>query len=224
MDSISLVFDKDKLIDFDAGLRYATKYMGNLKHLEIDLQAIDKNDTYKLSAKKLSSLLRSKKGALESIGVSWPSRDSVDVPDVCGVVWKELHGLKQLYLCFVQFDDAQCLHDIIYQQSNTILALELVYLEIDWAKSRRTIAQAVNSCKCLVKLRLVGCGLTNSDLKIMLQDLPDLRILNLSQGIDTNSYGFTDNTCGLMAQVPRPSGAHSRQPQPAFSQRDSQGI
>ncbi|KAL9187207.1 hypothetical protein ACHAXT_001310 [Thalassiosira profunda] len=199
---LALAYDRDKMVDLDAGLRYATKYMDNVKHLQINLEKMSKDDTAKLSAKQLSSLLGSKKGALNS--VFWRQKGSTSIPGVSENgydVWKELHGLKQLCLCLLQFDDAQCLNDIIDQQRDTLEVLTLPMLGIDWskAKTRRAIAQAVSACKHLVKLDLQGCVLMDSDLKSMLHDLPNLRILRLRR--DTrNSHEFTDNTCGLIAR------------------------
>ena len=70
-DTLFLVCDKDETNDIDAGLRYGTKYMDNLKHLAIHTKNVFPEDSVKLTVKKLSSLLKSKKGTLDS--VSWLS-------------------------------------------------------------------------------------------------------------------------------------------------------
>ncbi|KAL9184804.1 hypothetical protein ACHAXT_002581 [Thalassiosira profunda] len=195
-DRLNLEYDKDKMVDLDAGLRYGTKYMGNLKHLQID-----GSDVAKLSEKRLSSLLRSKRGDLDS--VVWRTDVNVRVPGITdnGAMWKELHGLKQLQLHRMKFDDVQPLHDLICEQKNSLELLNLPYLDITWSKarSRQTVAQAVGACKHLVTLRLAGCVLMDSDLKVMLQDLPNLRVLSLLRHTH-DSHEFTDNTCGLIAR------------------------
>ncbi|KAL9190465.1 hypothetical protein ACHAXT_007676 [Thalassiosira profunda] len=197
-DTLVLEYDKDKLVDLDAGLRYATKYMYNLKHLQINLTEMAENDTIKLSAKHLSSLLRSKKGKLESI--FWLSEDYVSAAP-CQGVWKELHGLKQLHLEYLVFDDVQSVCGIISQQKDTLEALCLPNLGIGLsrAKCRQSLVQAVSSCESLVKLNLDGCILMDSDLKLMLHHLPNLRILDLAGNRHYN-HEFTDNTCGVIAR------------------------
>ncbi|KAL9188889.1 hypothetical protein ACHAXT_011379 [Thalassiosira profunda] len=210
-DRLALAYDRDKLMDLDAGLRYGAKYMDNLKHLELSFEKMGTDDSFKLSTKHLSSLLRSKKGALESVFWLSQGMSSSHV-----TFWKQLHGLKQLRLEYVRFDKVQSLCDIIRQQTDTLMVLRLPFLQLDWskAKCRRTIAQAVGACRHLVKLQLDGCVLTDSDLKIMLQDLPSLRILHLTRanlrgamnsrptfaGYANSSHEFTDNTCGLIAR------------------------
>ncbi|KAL9188867.1 hypothetical protein ACHAXT_011357 [Thalassiosira profunda] len=195
-DRLTLEYDRDKMVDLDAGLRYATKHMSNLKHLQINLREMANGDALKLSTKQLSSLLRSKKGALDSLFLTSDDRHpEVHVTFEHDTVWKELYRLKQLRLDYMSFDDVQPIHDIINQQRNTLMVLSIPYLDIDWhkAKCRRSVAQAVSSCKHLVKLDLQGCGLMDSDLKIMLQDLPSLRILRLTRDTRDN-HQFTDNT------------------------------
>ena len=195
------------MVDFDAGLRYGTKYMDNLKYLAINIIEWCEGDAIKLSEKQLSSLLRSKKGSL--VSVFWSSNEDMPAPrNLCGGggVWMQLHGLKQLRLECMEFDDFQSVLDTISQQKDTLEVLCLPLLAIDWhsAKSRRAFAQAVNECKHLVKLDLQGCGLMDSDLKVMLQGLPNLRNLNLRnlhlKRDDDTAHEFTDNTCGLIAR------------------------
>ena len=90
------------MVDLDAGLRYATKCMTNLKHLTIDVKEM--RPSGKLSAKRLSSLLKSKKGALDS--VTLVASDDFYFPGISHygeAVWKQLHGLKQLKLMHTVF-------------------------------------------------------------------------------------------------------------------------
>ncbi|KAL9188868.1 hypothetical protein ACHAXT_011358 [Thalassiosira profunda] len=205
-DRLVLEYDKEKMVDLDAGLRYATKYMANLKHLKIGVKA-SAGDPLKLSAKHLVSFLKSKKGQLDSLfwaGYIIRGGDIRGISSNGDKVWKELHGLKQLRLECMKFEEIQSLRDIVCQQKDSLKVLSLQLVDIGWskAKNRRTIVQAVASCKQLVKLDLEHCSLTDSDLKVMLQDLPSLRILNLRRGRhDTaGGHGFTDNTCGLIAR------------------------
>ncbi|KAL9184001.1 hypothetical protein ACHAXT_002087 [Thalassiosira profunda] len=188
--------------DFDACLRYATKHMDNLKNLGINIDEIMRGDAVvRVSAKQLSSLLRSKKGELDS--VSWASNVHCQIPGISNgcFAWKELHGVKQLRFRGMKFYDVQPLHDIIHQQRNDLVVLCLHYVGADWhkAKCRRSVAQVINSCKHLVKLELKWILLMDSDLKIMLHGLPSLRILDLTRYKEV-SHEFTDNTCGLIAR------------------------
>ncbi|KAL9179048.1 hypothetical protein ACHAXT_000090 [Thalassiosira profunda] len=202
-DQIYLRYDRDTMVDLDAGLRCATKYMANLKYLQINLETMAKDDTIKLSAKQLSSLFRSKRGSLKSVFLLTNVLGCHHLNDLCesGAVWKDLHGLKQLRLDCIRFNDVQPIHDIIGQQKGTLEVLWLPRLQIDWsrAKCRRSLAQAISSCKRLVKLDLRLCLLMDSDLKIMLQDLPNLRILHFERNLK-HSHEFTDNTCAIIAR------------------------
>ncbi|KAL9188880.1 hypothetical protein ACHAXT_011370 [Thalassiosira profunda] len=205
-DRLYLKYDREKMMDLDAGLRYGTKYMDSLQHLAMDAAHLGPDDPVKLSAKKLSSLLRSKKGKLES--VFWLSEYGCD-SDVPGItengfdVWRKLHGLKQLRLHNMKFDNVQHLYDIIGQQKDSLLALSLVELDIGWdvANYRKTLALAISFCTGLVKLNLDQCLLSDSDLEIMLYALPSLRSLNLERNVDYFSdQGFTDETCEIIAR------------------------
>ncbi|KAL9178270.1 hypothetical protein ACHAXT_001698 [Thalassiosira profunda] len=202
-DRLNLEYDKDKMVDLDAGLRYGTKYMGNLKHLAIKIEEMASGDAIKLSTKQLSSLLKSKRRALESVVFSLS--DGHGYEKVCGIieatVWLELHGLKHLRLRGTRFNGVKSVCDIIHQQKDTLEVLCLPFLGIDWrkAKNRRTIAQGIGSCRHLVHLNLEGCLLMDADLKVVLQDLPNLRILGLTR-YGADAHEFTDNTCGLIAR------------------------
>ncbi|KAL9188888.1 hypothetical protein ACHAXT_011378 [Thalassiosira profunda] len=197
-----LEYDRDKLVDLDAGLRYGTKYMDELKHLEIDLTNMGDDATIILSAKQLSSLLKAKKGALHSF--FWASSlYGIYEPDITlnGLsVWREVRGLKQLRFQRVTFD-VQSICDIVGEQRNTLMVLSLQWLRMSWsrAKSRRALAQAIGACRHLVKLDLTGCSLMDSDVKVLLHDLPNLRILYLRRD-PNDSHEFADNTCGLIAR------------------------
>ncbi|KAL9188905.1 hypothetical protein ACHAXT_011395 [Thalassiosira profunda] len=200
--TFSLQYDKEKMVDLDAGMRYGTKYMANLKHLKIDLKMLEGGDVAKLSAKRLSSLLKSKRGDLDSFVWETNAYSAAAYLSQHGNnVLKELHGLKQLRLDCMRFDGVQPVCDIIGQQQDTLEVLCLPWLRMSWsrAKSRRALAQAIGACRHLVKLDLAECLLLDSDLKVMLQDLPNLRILHLERNT-VHAHGFTDNTCGLIAR------------------------
>ncbi|KAL9188883.1 hypothetical protein ACHAXT_011373 [Thalassiosira profunda] len=201
--SLALRYNRDKMMDLDAGLRYGTKHMDTFKHLTIDVTKMARGDdaAAKISAKQLSSLLRSKKGTLESVIFLSDERHPKIHGIVEATVWNKAHGLKRLRLAHMKFDGVQPVCDIISQQEDTLMALSLPWLQIHWhkAKCRRTIAHSIGACKHLVKLNLSGSVLMDSDVKVLLHDLPNLRILHLMR--DTgNNHEFTDNTCGLIAR------------------------
>ncbi|KAL9188940.1 hypothetical protein ACHAXT_011430 [Thalassiosira profunda] len=211
-DRLVLQLDKDTMVDLDAGLRYATKYMANLKHLTLDFKKLEAGDRVKHSHKRLSSMLKSMKGKLHSFCldatncVEYGDFDEVLASDgSSGTLQdplKELHGLKMLRLQFLVSRDIRYIYDIIGQQTKKLEVLSLPSMLMDWRNGSTTIALAI-SCKKLVKLDLEKSLFFDSDLKVMFQDLPNLRSLNLERHyhyMRCGFPGFTDNTCGLIAR------------------------
>ena len=199
--------DSDKLVlkydnenhsetnDFDAGLRYATKYMDNLKHVEIDVPWTKKEkEKLKLSKKKVSSFFRSTAGSLDS--VSWSGSKVPGVSDDT-LVWMDLINLKRLWLEEMEWNDIQGVYNLISQQKERLEVLSLTGLQIDWLSNARVLALSISFCTKLVRLELNEASLIDSDVEIMLYNLPLLKNLHLTNGPDRRSV--TNKTCELIA-------------------------
>ena len=215
-DADAVVIHHEQITDFNAGIRYATKYMDNLKHVEINTRFdVGMRSEYeegwaniKLTAKKLSSLVRSKKDTLDSF--FWFSEDydhdHFHKITSYGQALMCLHGLKQLRLEYPSYRTAQDLYNFIYQQKETMEVLSLSDLALDnerWEWSRdscKTIAFAVSFCTKLVKLELECSALHDSDLEIILHNLPNIRCLHLENHTEADWPGFTDKSCYLISK------------------------
>ena len=197
-DKLVLKYDGDNHAttnDFDAGLRYATKYMDNLKHVEVVVPWRTKeNEKLKLSKKKVSSLFKSTAGSLDSL--SWSGSETVGVTDDA-LVWMDLIDLKRLWLENMEWNDIQGVYNLISQQKERLEVLSLSGLRIDWLSNAKVLALSISFCTKLVRLELNEASLIDSDVEIMLYNLPLLKNLHLANGFDGRSV--TNKTCELIA-------------------------
>lgn len=197
-DKLVLKYDGEnhaKTNDFDASLRYATKYMDNLKHVEVVVPWRTKeNEKLKLSKKKVSSLFKSTAGSLDSL--LWSGSETVGVTDDT-LVWMDLFDLKQLRLEEMEWNDIQGVYNLISQQKKRLEVLSLTELRINWLSNARVLALSISFCTKLVRLELSEASLIDSDVEIMLYNLPLLKNLHLANGLDRRSV--TNKTCELIA-------------------------
>ena len=200
--------------NFDLVLSYASRYMKNLKYVNLSLD-VDDSDArnFMLSANTLQSFLQSNRGQLETFVWRMDTNISQYVSKGKtndGQIWTELHNLKVIQLLKPVFGKCQTLVKVINQQEDSILFLGLIGMLIgkeayqhgqrQWTRNDCGIlATSIGKCKNLVRLNLNQHYLRDSDVESLLPCLPKLQILNFC-GIDRGGF-LTDKSCKTISRA-----------------------
>jgi len=195
-----LVVSEDQVFDIDRVLSYASRYMKNLKHIQIKL--LHNLDKTVMSAEVLQSFLHLRKGNLESL--VWGRYPSTDFTNG-GKVWTELHGLKYVEMTHPIFSNCKDLVKIINQQQKTIECLSLISIKLGDNRGTRNdwtnVASSIGKCRHLIRLNLNQHILRDSDMEVLLSSLPNLKVLLLCGPLNIKGGHLTDKTCKIIART-----------------------
>ena len=217
-DADMLVLHDEKVPNLDRLLMYASRYMGNLKHVKLRLTEFHKvgNNT-NVSTDILRSFLKSKVEQLDSLTFDWEMdlrtgilyKKSIAVFTSLtngGNILTELHGLKLLDMLHPIFNNCNELIKVINQQQKTIQALDLVAIQFGY-RNRGTrndwshIASSISKCRNLVRLNLNQNLLRDSDMEVLLSSLQNLKILLLCGPLNGKGGHLTDKTCKVISKT-----------------------
>ena len=204
----------EKVQNFDLVLSYASRYMKNLKHVNISVDSDHDIGEVVISTEALQSFLQLNRGQLETF--VW-KLDTDNSNFICfektngGKVWTELRGLKLLNIMHPVFIKIKDLAQVIEQQRDTILSLSLIGMlmgrhvdqdgQYPWVRNDcKALATSIGKCNNLVKLNLNQHFFRDSDLEILLPGLPRLQILDLCGHRASEGGTLTNKSCKIISR------------------------